>query len=68
MNAHPTVLVVGFLEALAAERGASANTIEAYRRDLSDYVVAPSRAGDRRADRRARPMCGPICHPRARKD
>ncbi|MBV8442126.1 MAG: tyrosine recombinase [Hyphomicrobiales bacterium] len=30
-------LVVGFLEALASERGASANTIEAYRRDLSDY-------------------------------
>ena len=30
-------LVVEFLDALAAERGASANTIEAYRRDLSDY-------------------------------
>jgi integrase/recombinase XerD len=30
-------LVVGFLEALAAERGASGNTIEAYRRDLGDY-------------------------------
>lgn len=30
-------LVVEFLEALAAERGASANTIEAYRRDLMDY-------------------------------
>ncbi|HKN28754.1 MAG TPA: site-specific tyrosine recombinase XerD [Roseiarcus sp.] len=30
-------LVVGFLDALASERGASANTLEAYRRDLSDY-------------------------------
>ena len=30
-------LVAAFLEALAAERGASLNTIEAYRRDLSDY-------------------------------
>ncbi|MBV9286613.1 MAG: site-specific integrase, partial [Hyphomicrobiales bacterium] len=29
--------VVEFLDALAAERGASANTIEAYRRDLVDY-------------------------------
>jgi integrase/recombinase XerD len=30
-------LVASFLEALASERGASANTIEAYRRDLADY-------------------------------
>ena len=30
-------LVDGFLDALASERGASANTLEAYRRDLSDY-------------------------------
>ncbi len=29
--------IVSFLEALAAERGASLNTIEAYRRDLTDY-------------------------------
>jgi len=29
--------VVTFLEALASERGASANTIDAYRRDLTDY-------------------------------
>ncbi|HXZ16399.1 MAG TPA: site-specific tyrosine recombinase XerD [Roseiarcus sp.] len=28
-----------FLDALAAERGASLNTIEAYRRDLSDYAA-----------------------------
>ncbi len=30
-------LVVGFLDALASERGASANSLEAYRRDLCDY-------------------------------
>ena len=29
--------IVSFLEALASERGASVNTIEAYRRDLADY-------------------------------
>jgi integrase/recombinase XerD len=39
MTAGPGVLVVAFLEALAAERGASVNTTEAYRRDLSDYVA-----------------------------
>ncbi len=38
MTVEPARLVVGFLDALAAERGASANTIEAYRRDLSDYL------------------------------
>jgi integrase/recombinase XerD len=37
MTARAGRLVVGFLEALASERGASANTLEAYRRDLSDY-------------------------------
>src|SRR5271165_5943094 len=37
MKTRPATLVVGFLEALASERGASANTIEAYRRDLVDY-------------------------------
>jgi integrase/recombinase XerD len=31
-------LIQAFLEAIAAERAASANTIEAYRRDLEDYV------------------------------
>ena len=34
----PTHLVETFLDAIAAERAASANTIAAYRRDLSDYV------------------------------
>ncbi len=38
MRAPADALVQGFLDALAADRGASANTIEAYRRDLSDYV------------------------------
>lgn len=30
----------GYLEMLAAERGAAANTLEAYRRDLTDYLGA----------------------------
>lgn len=34
-----------FLEMMAAERGAAANTLEAYRRDLSDYEAAIARAG-----------------------
>ena len=37
MTAPASRIVVGFLDALASERGASANTLEAYRRDLSDY-------------------------------
>jgi integrase/recombinase XerD len=31
-------LIEGFIEAIAAERSASRNTIEAYRRDLADYT------------------------------
>jgi integrase/recombinase XerD len=31
-------LIEGFLEAIAAERAASGNTVEAYRRDLRDYA------------------------------
>ena len=34
---HYASLIAAFLDAIAAERGASANTIEAYRRDLEDY-------------------------------
>ncbi len=34
-----------FLEMMAAERGAAANTLEAYRRDLIDYHAAIGRAG-----------------------
>jgi integrase/recombinase XerD len=37
MTAPTGRLLAGFLDALASERGASANTLEAYRRDLSDY-------------------------------
>ncbi|MEZ5844610.1 MAG: tyrosine recombinase [Hyphomicrobiaceae bacterium] len=33
-----STLVAAFLEALAAERGAAANTLEAYRRDLDDFL------------------------------
>jgi integrase/recombinase XerD len=35
----PARLIQGFLEAIASERGASRNTVEAYRRDLDDYVA-----------------------------
>lgn len=34
-----------YLEMLAAERGAGANTIDAYRRDLTDYLAYLARAG-----------------------
>ena len=37
-SAAPRRLVEGFLEAIASERAASANTIAAYRRDLGDYT------------------------------
>jgi integrase/recombinase XerD len=45
MSAHAPRLVENFLEAIAAERGAAKNTIEAYRRDLTAYVDF---LGDRR--------------------
>jgi len=38
-------LLEGFLDMIAAERGAAANTLEAYRRDLLDYGAALDRAG-----------------------
>ena len=37
MKARTVSHIVSFLEALASERGASVNTIDAYRRDLADY-------------------------------
>ncbi len=37
--------IEAFLEMMAAERGAAANTLDAYRRDLSDYQAALGRAG-----------------------
>ncbi|MDP8917728.1 MAG: site-specific integrase, partial [Pseudomonadota bacterium] len=36
-----------FLDMLAAERGASRNTLEAYRRDLDDYLAYLDEAGSR---------------------
>lgn len=38
-------LVGSFLEMMSAERGAAKNTIDAYRRDLSDYVSFLNRRG-----------------------
>lgn len=38
-------LLDGFLEMLAAERGASANTIEAYRRDLTQFLAHAGKRG-----------------------
>jgi integrase/recombinase XerD len=35
--ARDATLIDGFLEMIAAERGAARNTLEAYRRDLGDY-------------------------------
>ena len=37
MKTRAASCLTSFLEALASERGASLNTIEAYRRDLADY-------------------------------
>ena len=39
MNAAPPRLGALFLDMLAAERGAAANTLQAYRRDLDDYFA-----------------------------
>ncbi len=36
-------LIEGFLEMIAAERGAAQNTLDAYRRDLTDYVETLAR-------------------------
>jgi len=38
-------LIETFLEMMSAERGASANTLAAYRRDLEDYAASLSRRG-----------------------
>jgi integrase/recombinase XerD len=45
MNAPSTSEIGAFLEMLAAERGAARNTIEAYRRDLSDFESYMSALG-----------------------
>ena len=44
-NAHNETLIELFLDMLAAERGASANTLDAYRRDLADFAASLSGAG-----------------------
>ena len=38
-------LIQGYLDMLAAERGAAANTLSAYRRDLADYLGVLTQAG-----------------------
>lgn len=43
-------LLDGFLDMLASERGAARNTLDAYRRDLTDYLAHLQRAG-------ADPLC-----------
>ena len=59
-------LVVSFLEALASERGASANTIEAYRRDLSDYAAYLADEGVDALKAEASHVRGFFAAPRAR--
>ncbi len=45
-DATPAANEVGdYLEMLAAERGAGGNTLDAYRRDLTDYLAYLARAG-----------------------
>ena len=46
-------LIEAFLEMLAAERGASANTLDAYRRDLDDFREPGRPRGQRERRRRA---------------
>src|SRR5688572_2003838 len=41
----PRQHVQAFLEALAAERGAAPNTLEAYRRDVEDFLASLERRG-----------------------
>jgi integrase/recombinase XerD len=45
MTAPADTLIANFLEMLAAERGAAANTLAAYRRDLADYAAALASRG-----------------------
>ena len=48
--AGDTYLIESFLEMLAAERGASANTLAAYRRDLGDFLARTGRLAQAQAD------------------
>jgi integrase/recombinase XerD len=45
-RASNETLIELFLDMIAAERGASANTLDAYRRDLSDFSADLSNAGE----------------------
>ena len=47
-----------FLDMLAAERGASKNTLDAYRRDLDDYLAYLTEAGTAPDKADAPPPCG----------
>ena len=58
--------VTGFLEALASERGASVNTIDAYRRDLADYEAYLARQGHGCAEGGRVVMCAPFSRRAAR--
>src|SRR5690349_24481928 len=50
MKAGDTSLIESFLEMMSAERGASINTLSAYRRDLLDFSVHLStKAGSMRS-------------------
>ena len=44
-RASNETLIELFLDMIAAERGASRNTLDAYRRDLADFSADLSRAG-----------------------
>jgi integrase/recombinase XerD len=45
-RASNETLIELFLDMIAAERGASANTLDAYRRDLADFAADLSQAGE----------------------
>jgi len=45
-RANNETLIELFLDMIAAERGASANTLDAYRRDLTDFSADLANAGD----------------------
>ena len=66
MKARTVSHIVSFLEALASERGASVNTIDAYRRDLADYEAYLKTRAHRRSEGGHEP-CARVSR-RARRD